>query len=211
MALTGTRQLRSQGPVPVHAHRTEEVTGSEGRERANGVGSEIGIGGENGDGNRVGGGGGNGDRNGDGDGDGAGTGTGRRVDANEGAQGGNEGGNEDGDGAGTGMGTAVETRGRPQDGNRDGSGDGNKSSSGAGNGDEDGNGDGNEDGIGEGGGKTKKRKKLHKTCRRHVGNGADLAGKREKRRQERFGSGAANPDDLECSKKTAGEHKVLRT
>ena len=47
MAFAGTRQLRSQGPVPVHyAHRTERVTGSEGREGANGVGaaSESGAG-----------------------------------------------------------------------------------------------------------------------------------------------------------------------
>ena len=53
MALAGTQQLRSQGPVSVNAHCTEGVTGPEGREGANGVG------GENGDGN--GGGGGNGD------------------------------------------------------------------------------------------------------------------------------------------------------
>ena len=45
------------------------VTGSEGRERANGVWGGIGIGGRNGDGNGVGG--GNGDVNGHGDGDGA--------------------------------------------------------------------------------------------------------------------------------------------
>ena len=31
-------QLRSQGPVSIQAHRTEGVTGSEGREEANGVG-----------------------------------------------------------------------------------------------------------------------------------------------------------------------------
>ena len=72
----------------------------------------------------------------------------------------------------------METRGRTQDGN-DGSGDGNESSSGDGNGDEDGNGDGNEDGIGEGGGEAMKRKKPHKSCRRHVGHGVDLSGKRK--------------------------------
>ena len=41
VALAGTRQLRSQGLVPVHAHRTEGVTGSEGREGPNGVGVEA--------------------------------------------------------------------------------------------------------------------------------------------------------------------------
>ena len=63
--------------------------------------------------------------------------------------------------------------------------DGNESSSGDGNGDEDGNRYGNEDGIREGGGEVKKRKKLHKNCRRDgVGNGGDLGGKSVKRRQE---------------------------
>ena len=76
MTLAGTRQLRSQGSVSVHAHCTEGVTGSEGREGANGVGIEVGGG--NGDGNGVGV--GNGDVNGNWDGDGAETGTGgRRV------------------------------------------------------------------------------------------------------------------------------------
>ena len=69
----GTRQLRSQGLGPVHAHRTEGATGPERQEGLNGVGSGIGVGGENGDGNGVGG----------GDGDGAGTGTGKGVEANE--------------------------------------------------------------------------------------------------------------------------------
>ena len=81
MAFASTRQLRSQGPVSVHEHRTEGVTGSEGREGANGVGCRIEVGGGNGDGNGVGG--GNGDVNGHGDGDRAGAGT--RVEANEGA------------------------------------------------------------------------------------------------------------------------------
>ena len=36
-----TRQLRSQGPVSVQAHRTEGVTGSEGQEGANGVGAGL--------------------------------------------------------------------------------------------------------------------------------------------------------------------------
>ena len=54
VALAGTLQLRSQGLVSVHAHRTEGVTGSEGREEENGVGGRIVVGGQNGDGNRVG-------------------------------------------------------------------------------------------------------------------------------------------------------------
>ena len=99
--LASTRQPRSQGPVSVQAHRTEGVTGSEGREGANEGGGGIGVEGGNGDGNGVGG--GNGDVNGHGDGDGAGAGTG--VEVNEGVQDGN--GDGSGDGAGTG--TGVET------------------------------------------------------------------------------------------------------
>ena len=83
-------------------------------------------------------------------------------------------------------GTRVKTRGRTQDGNGDGSGGGNESSSG------DGNGDGNKDGR-----EAEKRKKPHKSCRRHVSNGGDLGEKRKKCRQQRVGSVAANPDDLE--------------
>ena len=52
-----------------------------------------------------------------------------------------------------------------------------------GNGDEDGNGNGNEDRIGKGGEEAKKRKKPHKSCRRHGGNGGDLDGKRKERRK----------------------------
>ena len=66
-----------------------------------------------------------------------------------------------------------------QDGNGGGSGDGNESISGDGNGDEDGNGNRNEDRIGEGGREAKKRKKPHKTCSRHVGNGGDMGRKRK--------------------------------
>ena len=80
MALADTRRLRLQGLVSVHAHYTEGVTGSEGREGVNRVGGGIGVGGGNGNGNGVGG--GNGDGNGDGDGDGAGMRTG--VKANQG-------------------------------------------------------------------------------------------------------------------------------
>ena len=73
----------------------------------------------------------------------------------------------------------METRGRSHNGNEGGSGEGNESSSGDGNGDEDGIGNGNEDGIGESGREANKRKKPHKSCRRHVGNGGDLSGKRK--------------------------------
>ena len=45
------------------------------------------------------------------------------------------------------------------------------------------NGNVNEDRIREGGGEAKKRKKPHKGCIRHVGNGGDLGGKRKKRRK----------------------------
>ena len=50
-----------------------------------------------------------------------------------------------------------------------------------------------------------KCKKPHKSCRRHVGNGGDLGGKRKKRRQERVDSVAANPNNLENSKEAGGE------
>ena len=178
VAFASTQQLRSQDPVSVQAHRTEEVTGSEGQEGTNGVGVGIGVGGGNRDGNRVGG--GNGNVNGHGHVDGAGVGTGTGVEVNEGAQDRNRDGS--GDGAGTGMGTGVETRRRTPDGNGDGNGDGSEDSSGDGNGDED-NGNGNEDRIGEGGGEAKKRKKPRTSCRRHVGNGGDLGGKRKKCRK----------------------------
>ena len=169
----GFRQLRSQDLVPVHAHRTEEVTRCEGREGANGVSGGIGAGGGNGDGNGVG--------YGNGDADGAGTGTGTELETNKGAQNGNEDGS--GDGAGTGKETKVETRGRTQDRNEDGSGDVNQSSSRDGDGDGEGNGNGNEGGIGKGGRGTKKRKKPHNNCSRHVGNGGDLGGKRKHHRK----------------------------
>ena len=135
VALASTRQLRSQSPVSVHAHRTEGVTASERREGANGVGVGIGVGGGNRDGNGVRSG------NGDGHGDGAGAGTGVEV---------------KGDGSG----------------NEDSNVDGNR--------DED---NGNEDRIGEGGREAKKRKKPHKSCRRHVGNGGDIGGKMKKCRK----------------------------
>ena len=46
--------------------------------------------------------------------------------------------------------------------------------------------------IREGGREAKKRKKLHKSCRCHVGNRGDLGGKSSKRRNERIGPVAAN-------------------
>ena len=60
VVLAGTRQLRSQGPVSVNAHRTEGVTGCVGRQEMNGVMGGIKVGGRNGDGNGVGGGNGHG-------------------------------------------------------------------------------------------------------------------------------------------------------
>ena len=142
VALASTRQLHSQGPASVQAHRTWEVTGSEGQEGANVVGGGIGVGGGNGDGN--------GDVDGHGGGDGAGTRTG--VEVNEGAQ--DRNGDGRGDGAGLGTGTGVGTHRQTPDGNGDGDGDGDgdgsEDSSGDGNGDED-KGNGNEDRIGEGG------------------------------------------------------------
>ena len=88
------RQLRSQGPVYAHAHRTEEVTASEGWGVANGVGGEIRVG----------------DVNVDGDWDGAGTRTG--VETNERTQDGNGDGSGDGNESSSG------------DGNEDGIGEG---------------------------------------------------------------------------------------
>ena len=43
-----------------------------------------------------------------------------------------------------------------------------------------------------------------------MGNGGDLDGKKIKRRQERIGSVAANPDNLENAKEAGGGHKVPR-
>ena len=125
--------------------------------------------------------------NGGGDGDGAGTG----VEANERTQDENRDGSEDGAGTGTGTRTGVKTRGRTQNGNGDGSWDENESSCG----------DGNEDRIGGGGGKTKRHRKPHESCKRDVGNGGDLGGNRGKRRQKSIGSVAADPDNLENRKK----------
>ena len=87
-----------------------------------------------------------------------------------------------------GTGTGVETCRRTQGGNGDGNGDGSEDSSGDGNGNEDNgnedngnedNGNENEDRIGEGGREAKKRKKQKNSCRRHVGNGGDLGGRRK--------------------------------
>ena len=57
----------------------------------------------------------------------------------------------------------------------------------------------------EGEREAKKRKKPRKSCRRRVGNGGDLGGKRNKRRQERVGPVAANPGNVENNKETGGE------
>ena len=170
VALASTRQLRSQGPVSVQAYRTGGVTGSKGREGSNEVEGGIRVGGENGDGNGVGG--INRGENGHGDGDGAGAGTGTGVEVNEGAR--NRNGDGSGDGAGTGTGTGMETRRRTPDGDGDENGSEDSSED-----EDEGNGNENEDRIGEGGREAKKRNKPQNSCRRHVENGGDLGGKRE--------------------------------
>ena len=49
------------------------------------------------------------------------------------------------------------------------------------------------------------------SCRRHVGNGGDLAGKRKKRRKKRVGPVAANnPDNLENKKEVGGGVKATQ-
>ena len=98
VALASTRPPARPGVCTSASYRG--VSGSEGKEGANGVGGGIGVGGGNGDDN------GNVNGHGDGDGAGAGTGTGTRVEVNEGAQDGN--GDESGEGAGTGTGTGVD-------------------------------------------------------------------------------------------------------
>ena len=169
------------------------VTGSEGQERANGVGGGIGVESGNGDGN--------GDVNGHGDGDGAGAGTG--VEVKEGAQDGNGDGSGDGAGTGTGTGTGVGTRRRTPDGNGDGNGDGSEDSSGDGNGDDD-NGNGNENKFGEAGREANKCKEPQNSYRRRTVNGGHTGGKKKKCRKERVGSVAANPDNLESNKEAGG-------
>ena len=114
-------------------------------------------------------------------------------------------------GTGTGAGTGRERgrrRGwRPVDehqiGTGTGTGNGSEDSSGDGNGDDD-NGNGNEDRIGESGKEAKKRKKPQNSCRRQVGSGGDLGGKRKKCRNERVGPVAANPANLENNEEAEG-------
>ena len=65
-----------------------------------------------------------------------------------------------------------------------------------------------EDNTGEG--VAKMRKKTHKSCRCHVGNGGDLGGEKEKRRKYRVGPVAANRDSLDNDEEAGGEHKVPR-
>ena len=98
--------------------------------------------------------------------------------------------------------------GQIQDGNGDRSGDGNESNSGDGNGDKDGN--GNEDRIGEGGEKAKKRKKPHKTCRRHVGNGGDFGGKRKIVEKKGLVQKLSTEIIKRLTRKQGREHKVPR-
>ena len=66
------------------------------------------------------------------------------------------------------------------------------------------NGNVNGDRIGEGGREAKKRKKPQDSCRRHVGNGGDLGGKRKKIRKERVISVDAKPGSLESNKEAGG-------
>ena len=89
-----------------------------------------------------------------------------------------------------GTGNRVEANEGAQHGNGDGGGDETRVRDGNGNEER------NADGIGGGGEEAKKRKKPHKNCRCHVGNGGDLGGKRIKRRKERIGRVADNPDNL---------------
>ena len=88
-------------------------------------------------------------------------------------------------GTGTGTGTGVKTHRRTPDENGNGSGDGSEDSSGDGNGDED-NGNRTEDRIGEGGREAKKREKPQNSCRRYVGNGGDLGGRRKNVEKKRL-------------------------
>ena len=81
----------------------------------------------------------------------------------------------------------------------------NENSSGDGDGEGDGNRDGNEDEMGEVGGEAKKSKKQNKSCTRDLGNGEDLGGNRKKMYTRRASPVAADPDNLENSKKAARE------
>ena len=98
----------------------------------------------------------------------------------------------------------MEARGQTQSGNGDRSGDLSETSSGDGIGEEDGSGNGNEDGIEEGGGEAKNHKKAHKRCRCPMGNEGYLDEKRKKRRKERVGPVAPNPDNLANNKEAGG-------
>ena len=51
VVLAGTRHLRLVGPVSIHAHRTEGLTGSKGRDGANAVGGAFRVESGNGNGN----------------------------------------------------------------------------------------------------------------------------------------------------------------
>ena len=57
--------------------------------------------------------------------------------------------------------------------------------------------------------RAEERRRSARNHTRLVGTGGDLGGKREKRRKERVGPVAANPDNLENDKGARGEHKVL--
>ena len=183
VALASNRQIRLQGPVSVHAHRTEGVTGSEGRKGANGGGGETGVRGGNGDGNGV------------GDGDRARTKTG--VEMNEGTQLRN--GNESRDKAATGTVTGVEALGTGT-----GAGTETRAVVKMGTGTRMGTGTGTKTGPG----RVEDRRRSARSRTKNVGTMWETGKtwvEREKRRQARAGSVAADPDNQEDSKESGGE------
>ena len=110
-----------------------------------------------------------------------------------------------------GTGTGVETSRRTQDGNEDGSADRNESKSGDRNGTRMGAGKGTRIGSR----RVQERRRSGRNRTRVVDvmweTGETWVGeKRGKRRKERVGPVAANPDDLENNKEAGEEHKVLR-
>ena len=66
------------------------------------------------------------------------------------------------------------------------------------------------DTIGKGGKEAKKRKEPQGSCRRYVGNGGGMGGKRGKRRQEIAGLVAVDPDNLRIARKQGGERSIFR-
>ena len=110
------KKLHAHKLGPVHAHRTEGVTGYKGREGAYGAGGRIRVGGVNGDENGVGG------ESGDGDGDGERGGAGTRTGAEASEE--TQDVDEQRMGAGTGGGTETRALTEMRTGTRIGSGTG---------------------------------------------------------------------------------------